>query len=452
MLYLVYLEEGTVGWYCLEACFLVGFVISVCLAFLGEGKRSRKFYLLFSALIALTVGSVSIGLEYVIRNMINDFRMSAFTQMWENFQTIFYSVYQFLYYGIVIFGSLIYFRYVLKIPTGKLLIFSLIAFSFDVCLKAAALLILLQTGPTSVAYLTLALLLVFLNALFGLFLYFRLRKLKGYAFNYAPALCLFIVAFAIDSLLLIVNQFNHENALFYGVGLLLFAFPFGILAYLYADRSQKAKEYADLQRNYDLEKTNEAAKENAQQDVRLALHDLRHFIHSFDGKVPPEQIENMEKALDNYNLKVKTPRETLNYVLGSKSDYAASHQINFTFSGDSNDLAFLTDEDLYSLFENILSNAFEAVSKLPEVSKRVVSVNLKKQGNMVILSELNYYEGNLVYQDRQLETTKEDKTIHGFGMKSIQAVMDTYDGTLTTSAKGGIFELTVIFPGDLARN
>jgi hypothetical protein len=222
--------------------------------------------------------------------------------------------------------------------------------------------------------------------------------------------------------------------------------------YLYADRSQKAKEYADLQRNYDLEKTNEAAKENAQQDVRLALHDLRHFIHSFDGKVPPEQIENMEKALDNYNLKVKTPRETLNYVLGSKSDYAASHQINFTFSGDSNDLAFLTDEDLYSLFENILSNAFEAVSKLPEVSKRVVSVNLKKQGNMVILSELNYYEGNLVYQDCHLETTKEDKTIHGFGMKSIQAVMDTYDGTLTTSAKGGIFDLTVIFPGDLARN
>lgn len=44
-----------------------------------------------------------------------------------------------------------------------------------------------------------------------------------------------------------------------------------------------------------------------------------------------------------------------------------------------------------------------------------------------------------------LETTKEDKSNHGFGLKSIFMIMNHYDGKYKLTKKDGVFSLDLLF-------
>ena len=43
-------------------------------------------------------------------------------------------------------------------------------------------------------------------------------------------------------------------------------------------------------------------------------------------------------------------------------------------------------------------------------------------------------------------TTKKDKDYHGFGMKSIQLVVNKYDGDLNVNVANNVFSLSIMFP------
>jgi sensor histidine kinase regulating citrate/malate metabolism len=105
----------------------------------------------------------------------------------------------------------------------------------------------------------------------------------------------------------------------------------------------------------------------------------------------------------------------------------------------------MNEPDTYSLFGNIIDNAVEAVKGLsPE--KRLISLQIKKTGNLVSVSVKNSYEGNIVFQNGFPVTRKEDKSNHGFGLRSIALVTEKYKGTMTLDAKNGIFAVALLFP------
>ena len=52
-------------------------------------------------------------------------------------------------------------------------------------------------------------------------------------------------------------------------------------------------------------------------------------------------------------------------------------------------------------------------------------------------------------------TTKEDKSVHGYGMLSMKMLAEKYGGELFVSVEGDMFDLDIIFPlpgGDDVRN
>jgi hypothetical protein len=158
----VYLLEGRVGWYLLEISFLVSFVFSVSLAFCHKTTRKAWVYWLTCASLLLVVGGFSFGAEYLIRKIIDSLQESA-THTWWLLQPFVYSIYQILYYAVCVFGTLILFRVGLKIPSGLLLTYSLIALSADIILKAIANIILLLATIPEFPYELLASFLLLLN-------------------------------------------------------------------------------------------------------------------------------------------------------------------------------------------------------------------------------------------------------------------------------------------------
>lgn len=65
---------------------------------------------------------------------------------------------------------------------------------------------------------------------------------------------------------------------------------------------------------------------------------------------------------------------------------------------------------------------------------------------MVVIHLENYYQGELNFTDGLPRTTKGDENYHGFGVKSIQMVVEKYKGNVSLLASDGIFNLNITIP------
>ena len=70
---------------------------------------------------------------------------------------------------------------------------------------------------------------------------------------------------------------------------------------------------------------------------------------------------------------------------------------------------------------------------------------VKSKGDLILIQSENFYSGELAFENGLPITTKIDKNYHGFGMQSIKMIVEKYKGTMTSSAKDGIFHLNILF-------
>ena len=191
-----------------------------------------------------------------------------------------------------------------------------------------------------------------------------------------------------------------------------------------------------------------SSKENVD-IINLKCHDLKHQLTEYakNGKLDSELLGELENVINIYDSTIKTGNEALDLILSEKSLICQKKDIKLTCLADCSKLNFINKTDLYSLFGNLIDNAMEAVYKIQDVDKRHINLVVKNVNSFVSISIDNYYEGNIVLLDNGLpKTTKEDKDYHGYGMKSIQLIVNKYDGDLNISLDNNVFSLFIIFP------
>lgn len=105
--------------------------------------------------------------------------------------------------------------------------------------------------------------------------------------------------------------------------------------------------------------------------------------------------------------------------------------------------SFVEELDLYSLFQNALTNAINAVSALPEGVERFISLSSVRDGNMLTIHMENPCEDDIAFVDG-LPQTKNDPDWHGFGMKSMNRIAEKYNGMLTAEQRGKMFFLDIL--------
>jgi len=113
---------------------------------------------------------------------------------------------------------------------------------------------------------------------------------------------------------------------------------------------------------------------------------------------------------------------------------------------DGEALSFMSASHLYSLFNNAISNALEAVLKVRDPEKRVIGITVRRDGDGVSIDITNYFSSAVKIVDGLPVTTKEDKNRHGFGVRSMRYIVDQYHGTLSASTEGELFSLDIRLP------
>ncbi len=199
-----------------------------------------------------------------------------------------------------------------------------------------------------------------------------------------------------------------------------------------------------VQTLWEIDKRNYAKNAENMDFINVKMHDLKHRLDNLSTKVDKEELDSLKSSLDVFKFVNKTNCEALDMVLAEKEMKMVKSKIHFTCLVDASKINYIPKENLYSLFENSISNAIEAVTQLPE-GKRVIAVTSKDYGDYINIHIENYCDKDKVNTKIGI-TTKSDKSMHGFGLKSIEMMMKEYKGKMSIKLKEDIFSLDLLFP------
>lgn len=209
---------------------------------------------------------------------------------------------------------------------------------------------------------------------------------------------------------------------------------------LLTEREVQSRLAEERERQYQISRQNIEA-------VNIRCHDLKHQIHRLAAGQPHVDGSTLAEIADEigvYDSIVETGNPALDTILTEKSLLCRNDQITLAVIADGKALAFLETSEIYSLFGNALDNAIEAVRPLEDRERRVISLNVFRRNDFVVIAMENYFEGERTLADGLPQTTKADKASHGFGTRSIRRIAEKHGGTVTISAKDGVFKLSVL--------
>jgi len=184
--------------------------------------------------------------------------------------------------------------------------------------------------------------------------------------------------------------------------------------------------------------------------LKREFHDLKHLIMAIKTEKDPEKkvgfLTQMEESIALQEAFIKTENNVLDTVLTTKGIFCAQNAIKFTCLGDGKLLEFMHAIDICSIFGNALDNAIESTLKMPDTDKRLINVAIYERSGFILLEFENYFEENLVMKSDIPVTTKRDKFLHGYGLKSIRIAAEKYRGTMTINTDNNWFTLRILFP------
>ncbi len=102
--------------------------------------------------------------------------------------------------------------------------------------------------------------------------------------------------------------------------------------------------------------------------------------------------------------------------------------------------------DVSALFGNIVDNAIESVEKIEDEAKRLINLKVTRDRNFICIRTENYCKDKPLFRNGLPQTSKGDEQFHGFGMKSIKAIVEKYDGSMLADYKDNWFFLNILIP------
>jgi len=198
-------------------------------------------------------------------------------------------------------------------------------------------------------------------------------------------------------------------------------------------------------------KNYQLSKENIDM-VNQKYHDLKHQINLLKtqsyaqaGK-STSYLEKMEREIRVYETQNKTGNPILDAVLTNKALLCQNKEIELKFIVDGGALSFMEDMDVSALFGNMLDNAIESAQKQQEKQKRLIWLYVTREKQFVRIRTENYCDEKIQFKNGMPVTTKKDRRLHGYGMKSIKSTVEKYNGSVVAAQENNWFELKILLP------
>lgn len=190
-----------------------------------------------------------------------------------------------------------------------------------------------------------------------------------------------------------------------------------------------------------------------------ANYEARRFRHDFKNiQIAIESLltqEKYEEATDlirqcshqlDQSVAAKAKFDTGNGIadalLTDKQEKATDYNTTISFDGII-PAETLSPTDLCVLLGNSLDNALDACKQMPEDADKTIAVSCNCSSGFLFLTVTNPIDHAVQIRGNHIATTKENKTLHGFGLYSLHTIVKKYDGEIQLSATEDSFTISI---------
>lgn len=187
----------------------------------------------------------------------------------------------------------------------------------------------------------------------------------------------------------------------------------------------------------------------AQMQAAIYRHDMRHHLNVIDSFLAagqPEQalayIGKTRENMASISVKRFCDNEAVNLICSSFVDKAAQLGVELTIRARLPEVLSISDTELCAILSNGLENALHAASQM-EDSARWMELYCSIKRNQLLIEIKNPYAGSITMEDGLPMT---DEPGHGYGCRSIRAIVLQHGGLYTFSPENGVFTLQIVLP------
>lgn len=181
------------------------------------------------------------------------------------------------------------------------------------------------------------------------------------------------------------------------------------------------------------------------------IHDVKnHFllIKKYEEEKEYEKLHNyIEDIIGEFiesNSNIYTGNRTLDFILDQKRLIAEQEEIQFILKVTMIGKLPFKEQEICSMFGNLIDNAIEASKKL-KIEEKKIYITIEKKKQMIYIEIKNEVEEEPIKRNNKFITLKEDKNLHGYGLKSVQRIVEKYDGIITYETADKMFTTAISF-------
>lgn len=192
------------------------------------------------------------------------------------------------------------------------------------------------------------------------------------------------------------------------------------------------------------------------QEVQLKTRELYHDMNNHmiciqsiygDDDITNKYIEGINNKLKSCNYGYSTGNIILDVILNEKKTICDEKDIEFIAEVNFSKCDFIEMVDVCSIFSNIIDNAIEACIKVEsKCIKRIIKLNANVISRLFVIKCENSKENNVIIRENSIFTSKNDKFLHGIGIRSVKSSVEKYNGNLELNIFDNKFVASIYIP------
>ena len=186
-----------------------------------------------------------------------------------------------------------------------------------------------------------------------------------------------------------------------------------------------------------------------QNELRIFRHDIRNRLEILIRLIKNSQLDkamdimqtNLDWLEESTNNIVNSGNPIIDAILQSKLHNAKEMGIVLNISTKLAGEIKIDEMELAIVLGNALDNAIEAVENIYNSTDKWIEFSLMTTEDRISILVNNPVESDI--DTENLFTTKKNKEKHGYGIKSIKAVAERYDGMVLFACENKVFSINI---------
>jgi len=185
------------------------------------------------------------------------------------------------------------------------------------------------------------------------------------------------------------------------------------------------------------------------EEIRRFKHDYKNLMVALSETLKRGDFDSALSIINTGEMMLTEPDNTydtgsviLDALLSEKQLAAMKINSSLSFKGSLPE-NLLNPVDLCIIFGNALDNAIEACAKIELAEKKDISISALYKNGFLFIKIQNPDASDIKIVNNFIETTKDDKHLHGIGLRSIKASIKKFSGEMKLSSSDGIFILEI---------